>query len=208
MFSSQAEQYYEDDFLPLFEFAFSRLDEKSQGEWVDNIYAYDRLRFWKTAVNMLDVECALFPQYAEKIYDDGNFSYFSPLTSRMSEETLEEWMGITADDEKFIFHSLLSSAVGRGNIFDTLSETQKAEYHAVGITVDGNTHYYRGHLVHLFLDMHGVAVHPAGTVNIRLTRSEDGKISYVAYMTDTDITDVLGYMEDPMIYMMQMWKIY
>ena len=46
VFSSQAEQYYEDDNLPLFEIAFSRLDEKAQGEWLDKIYADDRIRFW------------------------------------------------------------------------------------------------------------------------------------------------------------------
>ena len=58
----------------------NRLDEKAQGEWLDKIYADDRIRFWKTAVNMLDVDCALIQQYAEKIYDDGNISYFSTLT--------------------------------------------------------------------------------------------------------------------------------
>ncbi|MDE5908316.1 MAG: hypothetical protein K2H52_06215 [Lachnospiraceae bacterium] len=146
---------------------------------------------------MLDVDCALIQQYAEKIYDDGNISYFSTLTSRMSEETLEEWMGIAADDEKFNFQSILSNALGQGNKFDTLSETQKAEYQAVGITVDGNNHYYQGQLVNIFLDMHRLAVNPAGTVNIRITRSEDGKISDVAYMTDTEVTELLGNMEEP-----------
>ena len=197
VFSAQAEQYYEADNLPLFEIAFSRLGEKAQGEWLDKIYADDRIRFWKTAVNMLDVDCALIQQYAEKIYDDGNISYFSTLTSRMSEETLEEWMGIAADDEKFNFQSILSNALGQGNKFDTLSETQKAEYQAVGITVDGNNHYYQGQLVNIFLDMHRLAVNPAGTVNIRITRSEDGKISDVAYMTDTEVTELLGNMEEP-----------
>ena len=112
VFSAQAEQYYEADNLPLFEIAFSRLGEKAQGEWLDKIHADDRIRFWKTAVNMLDVDCALIQHYAEKIYDDGSISYFSALTSRMSEETLEEWLGIAADDEKFNFQSILSNALG------------------------------------------------------------------------------------------------
>ena len=45
--------------------------------------------------------------------------------------------------------------------------------------------------------MHRLAVNPAGTVNIRITRSEDGKISDVAYMTDTEVTELLGNMEEP-----------
>ena len=197
VFASQAEQYYEADNLPLFEIAFSRLDEKAQGEWLDKIYADDQIRFWKTAVNMLDEDCALISHYAEKIYDDDNIPYFSTLTSRMSEETLEGWLDIATDDEKFNFQSILSNALGQGNKFDTLSETQKAEYQAVGITVDGNNHYYQGQLVNIFLDMHRLAVNPAGTVNIRITRSEDGKISDVAYMTDTEVTELLGNMEEP-----------
>lgn len=34
--------------------------------------------------------------------------------------------------------------------------------------------------------------HSAGTVNIRITRDEDGKISDVAYMTDAEVTELLG----------------
>ena len=45
--------------------------------------------------------------------------------------------------------------------------------------------------------MHRLAVNPAGTVNIRITRSEDGKISDVAYMTDTEVTELMGNMEEP-----------
>ena len=197
VFASQVEQYYEADNLPLFEIAFSRLDEKTQGEWLDKIYADDRIRFWKTAINMLDVDCALIQQYAEKIYDDDSISYFAPLTSRMSEETLAEWLGIAADDEKFNFQSILSNALGEDNKFDTLSEPQKAEYQAAGITVDGNNYYYQGQPVNIFLDMHRLAVNPVGAVNIRITRNEDGKISDVAYMTDTEVTELLGNMEEP-----------
>lgn len=197
VFASQVEQYYEADNLPLFEIAFSRLDEKTQGEWLDKIYADDRIRFWKTAINMLDVDCALIQQYAEKIYDDDSISYFAPLTSRMSEETLAEWLGIAADDEKFNFQSILSNALGEDNKFDTLSEPQKAEYQAAGITVDGNNYYYQGQPVNIFLDMHRLAMNPVGAVNIRITRNEDGKISDVAYMTDTEVTELLGNMEEP-----------
>lgn len=45
--------------------------------------------------------------------------------------------------------------------------------------------------------MHRLTVNPAGTVNIRITRSEDGKISDVAYMTDAEVTELLGNMEEP-----------
>lgn len=197
VFAAQVEQYYEAGNLPLFEIAFSRLDEKAQDKWLDKIYADDQIRFWKTAVNMLGEDCALIQHYAEKIYDDGNIAYFSTLTSHMSKETLEEWLGKATDDEKFKFQSILSNALGQGNKFDTLSETQKAEYQAAGITVDGNNHYYQGQLVNIFLDMHRLAVNPAGTVNIRITRDEDGKISDVVYMIDAEVAELLENMEEP-----------
>lgn len=40
-------------------------------------------------------------------------------------------------------------------------------------------------------------MNPVGAVNIRITRNEDGKISDVAYMTDTEVTELLGNMEEP-----------
>ena len=191
-FASQAEQYYEAGNLPLFEIAFSRLDEKAQGEWLDKIYADDRISFWKTAVNMLDEDCALIQHYAEKTFDDGDIAYFSTLISYMDEETVKEWLGKAVDDEKFDFQIILSGAPGQGNQSDTLSETQKAEYQAAGITIDGNNHYYQGQLVNIFLDMHRLAVNPAGTVNVRIIRNEDGKISDVVYMTDAEVAELLN----------------
>lgn len=82
-------------------------------------------------------------------------------------------------------------------------ETQRAEYQATGVTVDGKNYYYQGQLVNVFLDIRAnksfytLDTNPAGTVSIKIIRDADNKITDVAYMTEAEVTELLEDMADP-----------
>lgn len=83
-----------------------------------------------------------------------------------------------------------------------LDEKLTEEYRAAGITKSGKNYYYKGQLVHIFLDIHKpderfytLNMNPAGTVNVKILREEDGKIIGAAYMTDSEVTELFGDMD-------------
>lgn len=84
-----------------------------------------------------------------------------------------------------------------------LDEKLTEEYRAAGITKSGKNYYYKGQLVHIFLDIHKpderfytLNMNPAGTVNVKILREEDGKIIGAAYMTEAEVTELLGDMDE------------
>ena len=81
---------------------------------------------------------------------------------------------------------------------------QIAEYEKLGITmVNEKTCYYQGQLVNIFLDIrkegsfYTLNMNPAGTVNIKITRDANNNITDVAYMTEAEVIELLGDMDDP-----------
>ncbi|MBD5169179.1 MAG: hypothetical protein HDT20_03535 [Oscillibacter sp.] len=76
-------------------------------------------------------------------------------------------------------------------------EAQTAEYQAAGVTWEGKSCYYQGQLVNIFLDIRAnksfytLDMNPAGTVNIKIIRDSNNKITGVDYMTDTEVEDLL-----------------
>lgn len=205
----QTEQYYEAGSLPLFQITFAGLEEEIQDRWLDKIYTDDRIEFWGVAVGLLDEDCDLFRQYAERTYADGSITYFSTLAMHMSEDMLEEWLDRALEDEKWVFQSFLFKALERDDELDELEEKrekrweeeQKEEYQAVGVTVDGKNYYYQGQLVNIFLDIRvnqsfwTLNMNPAGTVNIKISRDADNKITGVAYMTEAEVNELFGEIE-------------
>ena len=210
--TSQAERYYKAGSLPLFQIAFSRLDQEAQEKWLDRIYADNQLAFFGAAVGLLDEDCVLLQRYAEKTYANGSIAYFSTLAMHMSEDLLEIWLDKALEDENIPFQSVLFNALDRGGEFDKLEEKQEkeweeahiAKYRAVGVTMEGKNYYYQGKLVHIFLDMmrpnrsfYTLDMNPAGTVNIKIVRNQNNEITGVAYMTEAEVTELLGDMLDP-----------
>jgi len=203
---SLAEQYYETGSVPLFQIVFSRLDEKAQEEWLDRIYTDNDIAFAAAAIQLLDEDCALVQRFAERAYNDGDVAFFSGLATYMSEDTLEMWLDKALEDENWTFQSVLFNVLERDDEFDELEEkrkkewdeAQRAEYQAVGVTIDGKKYYYQGQLVNIFLDIRAnqsfctLDMNPAGTVNIKIIRNTDNEITGVAYMTDEEITELFG----------------
>lgn len=170
---------------------------------MDRIYADDATQFFSACVLALDADSPLVVSFAEKFYGDGSIAFFSILAKVMDEETLEEWLNRALADEKWNFQSMLYQELGGDEETDALEkaleEEQMAQYRAVGVTQNGKNYYYEGQLVNIFLDVHmpnqsfyTLNMNPAGTVNIKIIRAEDGKITGAAYMTEAEVEELLS----------------
>ena len=79
-------------------------------------------------------------------------------------------------------------------------EAQRTEYQAVGVTADGKNYYYQGQLVNIFMDVRTnksfylLDTNPAGTVNIKVIRGANNKITGVTYMTEAEAAELLNDM--------------
>ena len=208
--SSEIERYYKADSLPLFEITFPRLDENAQRIWLEKLYAESDFAFFSVAVRRLGSNSSLLADFAEKAYTDEEMAFFSTLTDCMDKAELELWLDRALEDGNWAFQSMLFDKLNRGEEFDELEEKQEkewaeaqaAEYQAVGITMDGKDYYYQGQLVNIFLDIrpnksvYTLNMNPKGTVNIKIVRDTESKITGVAYMTEAEVIELLGDMDD------------
>ncbi len=210
--SADIERYYEAGSLPLFEITFPRLDEKTQKKWLEKFYADGDFTFFSVAARRLDTNSALFTGFAEKAYVDGKMAFFSTLIDCMDETELELWLDRALEDGNWAFQSMLYNKLNRNDEFDELKEKQEkdwaeaqaAEYEKAGVTmVDEKTYYYQGQLVNIFLDIrkegsfYTLNMDPKGTVNIKITRDVNGNITGAAYMTEAEVSELFGDMDDP-----------
>ena len=210
-YAAQAEQYYKADSLPLFEITFPRLNENTQKMWLEKLYADGDVSFFSVSVRGLDTNSSLFADFAEKAYTDKELAFFSVLTDCMGEAELELWLDRALEDGNWAFQSMLFDKLNQAEEFDELeekrekewAEAQMAEYQAVGVTMDGKDYYYQGQLVNIFLDIrsnksfHTLNMNPKGTVNIKIVRDVENKITGVSYMTEAEVMELLGDMDDP-----------
>ncbi len=210
-YAAQAEQYYKADSLPLFEITFPRLNENTQKMWLEKLYADGDVSFFSVSVRGLDTNSSLFADFAEKAYTNKELAFFSVLTDCMGEAELELWLDRALEDGNWAFQSMLFDKLNQGEEFDELeekrekewAEAQMAEYQAVGVTMDGKDYYYQGQLVNIFLDIrsnksfHTLNMNPKGTVNIKIVRDVENKITGVSYMTEAEVMELLGDMDDP-----------
>ena len=212
--SADIARYYEAGSLPLFEITFPRLDEKTQKEWLEKLYADGDFTFFSVAARRLDTNSALFAGFAEKAYVDGKTAFFSILADCMDEAELGLWLDRALEDGNWAFQSMLFDRLDRRDEFDERKEKQEkewaeaqmAEYEAAGVTmVDEKTYYYQGQLVDIFLDIrkegsfYTLNMNPKGTVNIKIVRDAENKIIGVAYMTEAEAAELFGdiCMDDP-----------
>ncbi len=209
-YSLIVERSYEAGSLPLFQMAFPHLDEETQNKWLNRIYEDDNIAFFGAAINLFDEDCTQILDLAETVYKDNSIAFFSNLAMHMSDKKLEEWLYRALDDEKWAFQSVLFNALDLDDEFDKLKEkrekeqeeAQKAEYGAAGVKIEGKNYYYQDQLVNVFLDIrpnkafYTLDMNPKGTVNIKIIRDMDNKITGVAYMTEEEIIELFGRKED------------
>lgn len=203
---AEAERYYEEHSLPLFYIAFGELDERAQEMWLDRIYADRNHQFFSVCVWRLDGDSPLIQTFAQRFYEEDDVAFFSILADEMmSEEALEGWLEQALSDQKWNFQSMLYDKLNRGEEKDELEKAleteQKEAYRLVGVTWNGKNCYYEEQLVHIFLDIrmpdrsfYTLDMNPAGTVDIKIERAADGKITGVGYLTEAEVAELFGDM--------------
>lgn len=203
-YAALAKRYYEAGSLPLFETVFYQLDKDTQKEWLEKLYADGDITFFSVAVRRLDENSSLLTDFADKAYTDRKPAFFSALTDNMKEADLEAWLDRALKDRNLAFQSILFGKPGQsGGQKNVWTEAQAKEYLAAGVTMDGRDYYYQGQLVSIFLDIRSgkslctLNMNPEGTVNIRIVRNKKDKITGVAYMTESEVTKLLGDTNDP-----------
>ncbi|MCI9370808.1 MAG: hypothetical protein HFH65_10895 [Lachnospiraceae bacterium] len=211
-YAAQAERYYEAGSLPLFQTVLPRLDGEEQLAWLEKIYSDGNIAFFSVAVRGLDTNSSVLTSFAEKVYENADIAFFSTLADCMDETELEFWLNRALEDGNWAFQSMLFDKLDKKDEFDELeakqkkerAEVQMAEYEKAGITmVDEKTYYYQGQLVNIFLDIrkegsfYTLNMNPAGTVNIKITRDANNNITGVAYMTEAEVVELFGDMNDP-----------
>ena len=200
-----AAQYYDAGSLPLFELAFSRLDNVAvQSRWLNKLYEDGDTAFFSAAVRGLDENSPLLDGLAEQAYTDDEIAFFSILADRMDEGEWTSWLDRALADGKWGFQSMLSDRLGMDKEKDAKEKEwahrQTAEYQAVGVTMDGKNYYYQGQLVNIFLDIRAngsfytLDTNPAGAVNIKILRDGNDGITGAAYITEAEAAELLNDM--------------
>lgn len=202
VFLAEASQYYEAGSLPMFQFAFSNLDEEAQNAWLDKIYADGQIAFFSVSIDQLNADSPIIENFAKKFYADDDIGFFSVLSGNMTEETLESWLDKALKDQKTDFQLVLFGALRMDDELDAYEkeweEQRLKEYQSFGVTKKGKNYYYEEQLVNIFLDKrpdssyYTLDINPKGTVNIQIVRNTDGEITGVFYMTEKEAAELLG----------------
>ena len=200
--AEQIEEFYGADSMPMFQLAFGRLDEEDQSVWLDRIYRDGEIAFFAVSLDQLNADSPLIGHFARKAYADGSASFFSVLADHMDEETLEEWLDLAMADQESAFQSILFDRLEmegeKAEWERELEKTQAEEYRKAGITMKGKDYYYQGQLVNIFLDprpdraFYTLSINPAGTVNVKILRGENGQITGAAYLSEEEFAELFG----------------
>ena len=209
--NARAEKYYKAGSLPLFALVFSEMNEKEQKAWLKRIYKDGEVAFFSVCLDELDDDAPVILSLAKQAYQDGEIGFFSVLADHMSEKQLEKWLDRALDDERWSFQSVLYGLLCDDDDWDDeeekqnkkLAEAQMKEYEQFGITYDGKkSYYYKGTLVHIFLDVRADAsfytldINPKGKVNVKVMRDSSGKIKSVKKMSKKEAEEILGELGD------------
>lgn len=184
-----------------FSAAVFRLDNDSPliAEYVERTYADDDINYFSILTGCLDSDSPLIAEYAEKAYADGATDFFSVLTGMMSADLLQGWQDRAKEGDMDIrFRSMLDPDYV--DQWKRQAEQEDAgQYQEWGITRDGHDFYYQNQLVRVFFDeyegenvIRTLQWNPAGTVDVKVTRSIRNKIISVAYMTEEEVAELFG----------------
>lgn len=197
-----AKKYYEEGNLPSFKAVFAGLSKPEKASWMAKVYKENSITFFSAAAAGLEADGDLVKAYAEMAYRDGAIAQFSILADRMSEETLRSWLDRTVRDQEIAFQSMLLQKLEMDGELEKLKteldRKQTEAYQSVGVTASGGDYYYQGKLVNIFLDQRAngsfntLDMNPKGTVNIRIVRNAEDKITGVAELTQAEVTELFG----------------
>lgn len=185
-----------------------RLDDNSplMDEYVKRAYADGLVSHFAILIGSLDSGSPLIETYARKAYEDHNIDFFSVLVGEMSTDVLKGWQDKAAEGDMDIsFQSLLMDSDDDLMAWKQKAEQEDAEqYQEWGITQNGENFYYHNQLVRVFFDQYDgeqvirtLSWNPAGTVDVKVTRSIRNKIINVEYVTREEVAELFGTDELP-----------
>lgn len=187
--------------IGFFSAAVFRLDSDSPliVEYVGRAYADDDINNFSILTGCLDSDSPLIAEYAERAYADGAIDFFSVLTGLMNADLLQSWQDRAKEGDMDIsFRSVLDPDYVDQRKWKAEQE-DAGQYQEWGITRDGQDFYYQNQLVRVFFDEYDgenvirtLQWNPAGTVDVKVTRSIRNKIISVAYMTEEEVTELFG----------------
>lgn len=189
-----------------FSAAVYRLDDSSPlvGEFLEKTYADENVSCFSMLIGSLGSDSPLIAEYAEKAYADNSIVFFSILAPQMSAELLQNWQDrAKAGDMSLSFQYMLPGMLPDSDDWNQwkqeAEQNDAREYQEWGIVRDGQDFYYQNQLVRVFFDEYDgeqvirtLQLNPAGTVDVKVTRSIRNKIISVAYMTEEEVTELFG----------------
>jgi beta-lactamase regulating signal transducer with metallopeptidase domain len=200
------DKLYADDAVSFFFTAVDSLEGNSPliGEYVERSYVDDEISFFSGLMSNLDRDSPLIENYAERAYADDRISYFAVLTDEMSADLLKSWQDKAAKGDMDInFQSVLTGSDDLTAWKQNAEQEDKKQYQEWGIVRNGGHFYYQDQPVRVFFDQYeGEQVirtlnwNPAGTVDVKVTRSIRNKIISVAYMTEEEVTELFDTEEE------------
>ncbi len=207
--AEEASRYYEEGDLARYAAVFSLLGEGEKEIFLARSYADGKVSFFAAAINQLDRDDPLVGTFAEQAYQAGQVNFFSVLTWRMGEETLQDWLVRANRDRSTSFQMILLGILGRDQeaeiLREELEQKRLEEYKSHGITKEGSLYYYKGRMVRVLMDMdHStekgctLETNPLGEVDIKILRGSDGKIRSVEDLPKEETAALFGdAMTDP-----------
>ena len=200
-----AQQSYEKEDVAKFSMLFPFLRQEEQAAWLERCYQDGSIAFFSSCFSQIP-DSSLAGAYAERSYADGRLSFFSSLTDDMDGDVLNAWINRVSQDNRVQFLVPLLEAAGRDEEKDALEEKmaqeyeakQLEEYKAAGITKEGKVYTYQGNVVRVFLDLrpdrsfYTLNRNPLGTLDLKVTRGEDGGIESVCEMTQEEVLQLFG----------------
>lgn len=200
------DQVYADDEYGFFSAVVNRLDSNSPlvGEYAERAYVDNEISYFAIVTGSLDSGSPLIGTYAERAYADGAIDFFSVLTGEMDAEQLKSWQDRAEQGDMDInFRTILMDSddlAAWGQTWKQKAEQEDQEqYQEWGITREGGNFYYQDQLVRVFFDQYDgeqvirtLQLNPAGTVDVKVTRSVRNKIISVTYMAEEEVTELFG----------------
>ena len=113
---------------------------------------------------------------------------------------MESWLNRALEDREETFQVVLFDKLEMDDKLEAKEweEKQLKEYQSVGVTKSGKNYYYQEQLVNILLDQRSdsafftLTINPKGVVNIKIIRNTDGEVTGVSYMTEEEVTELLG----------------
>ncbi|MCM1123214.1 MAG: M56 family metallopeptidase [Eubacterium sp.] len=111
---SAAEKYYDEENLSYFDAVFSELDSQTQQEYLDRMFADEKIAFFACCLDELedtsmpDIYKDIVNRYTLKAYNTDKIAFFAVLSERLNGKSLEMWHEKCEKEGNTAYQNILS----------------------------------------------------------------------------------------------------